>query len=123
MNAIPFVEQDCTIKHEGQTFEQAGAWLCDCTDGYRRGVVYVRPAKRWDGCGCPPIGKDNEYLNTVTTWHGEFTAIAEFGPVYRGNFCRMQHVAFTLDGIKYSGRYCPDWAQAVRVRSTKKIAS
>jgi len=99
-----FCEKDCVIAHEGRTFEAGGAWLCDCADGYRRGVVYAKPDK-----------------SCVTTWHGELIAMATFGPVYRGTFCRMRSVLFEVDGVRYAGRWCPDWADAVRVRSTRKV--
>ena len=106
-----FVETDCMITHEGKTFESGGSYLVDCTDGYRRGVVYAKPIGTPNTTGCP----------CVTTWHGEYIASAHFGREYRGNFCRMQSVSFTLDGVRYTGRYCPDWSQAVKVRSTRII--
>lgn len=109
----PFVEENCTIEHEGKKFEAGGSWICDCSDGHRRGVVYAKPNK----------GSEGGYsIGTVTTWHGEFIAIARFGKVYQGAFCKMRTVRFEIGGVKYSGRYCPDWADAVRVRSTKKVA-
>jgi hypothetical protein len=99
-----FIEQDCTITHKGQQFTAGGAWLADCTDGYRRGIVYADSLKA-----------------IVTTWHGEKIADATYGHVYQGNFCKMRTVSFIHDGIKYTGRYCPDWSQAIKVRSTKKL--
>jgi hypothetical protein len=33
----------------------------------------------------------------------------------------MRTVRFTADGVDYVGRYGCDWAQAVRVRSTRKV--
>ena len=99
-----FVEKDCVIEHEGKKFESGGAFICLCTDGYIRGVVYST--------------MDQE---SVTTWHGEKIADAEYGPEYRGNFCKMQAVTFEHGGVKFHGRYCPDWSQMIRVRSTKKV--
>lgn len=101
-----FVESDCTIEHEGQKFESGGAWLCHCSDGIMRGVVYAKPVK-------------GSYSGTVTDWHGNHIANARFGPVYRGAFCNMRAVSFVLDGKRFYGRYCPDWAEAVRVRSSR----
>lgn len=101
-----FVETDCTVEHEGKRYTSGGACIVDCSDGYRRGVVYVGR----------DLGQD-----IVTDWHGNTIALARLGPVYRGNFCRMQSVSFTLHGVRYHGRYCPDWAQCVRIRSTKKV--
>ena len=80
--------------------------MCDCTDGYRRGVVYARPSS-----------------GIVTDWHGRVIASATFGRPYRGGFgARMRSVRFTVDGVTYTGRYGCDWAQAVRVRSTTKVS-
>ena len=101
-----FIEENCKIEHAGKTFESGGSFVVDCTDGFRRGIVYAKPDK-----------------GIVTTWHGETIARAKYGSIYQGNFCKMQSVSFTLDGILFTGRYCPDWAQMVRVKSTKKIAN
>jgi hypothetical protein len=99
-----FIEKNCKIEHEGKTFESGGSFIADCSDGFRRGVVYANPDKR-----------------VVTTWHGEPIAHAEYGRIYQGNFCKMQSVKFTYEGTLFIGRYCPDWSQMVRVRSTKRI--
>jgi hypothetical protein len=127
MPEATFIEDDCTIEHEGRTFKSGGSWLCDCSDGYRRGVVYVKP---------PKIGYDTTHLRRiiraggehprscygfVTTWHGEQIAGAGFGPIYQGNFCRMRAVTFTFEGVTFTGRYCPESSQAVRVKSTRKV--
>lgn len=101
MKPEPFVETDCKIEHADQTFEAGGAFLLPASDGRFRGVVYVA-----------------ENPSRVTTWHGETIAPAELGHVYRGPFCRMQSVRFHYKGILFFGRYCPDWAQMVRVRSS-----
>lgn len=120
-----FIEENCTINHGGRTFEAGGSWLLDCTDGHRRGVVYVKHPE-----SDRPGGPWGEYRNrypagrgTVTTWHGETIAPAYFGSVYQGNFSRMRSVSFTVDGVTYAGRYCPDWSEAVKVRSTRKVQS
>ena len=110
-----FVEQDCTFQHEGQQFTNGGAWLADCSDGYRRGVVYAKPDGKRGMYGY-------EMMNSgiVTDWHGNLIAKATFGQVYRGGFgAKMRSVYFVLDGIAYAGRYGCDWADAVRVRSTR----
>ena len=116
-----FVETGCTIAHEGQTFEAGGAWLADCSDGYRRGVVYAKPDTHHN-MGCKSAREPNAACpGQVTDWHGHTLARAYFGPVYRGNYCKMRSVTFTYGGVTYTGRYCPDTSLAVRVRSTKKI--
>ena len=111
-----FVEENCTIAHDGKEFTAGGAFVLDCTDGYRRAVVYAKPdthhtmgcrSAREPQAACPGI---------VTDWHGNKIASASFGPIYRGNLCKMRSVSFTLDGVKFAGRYCPDWADCVRVR-------
>jgi hypothetical protein len=107
-----FIEQDCTVTHEGRDFTAGGAWLADCTDGYRRGVVYVNDA------GCDPYCQAEV---AVTDWHGNVLARGVVGARYRGNHCRMRCLTFTHNGVVFTGRYCPDTSQAVRVRSTKKI--
>lgn len=110
-----FVETGCVITHEGQSFESGGAFLCDCTDGYRRGVVYAKPND-------DVLFKNQGCRGVVTDWHGNKVADAILGPVYRGGFgARMRAVSFTLDGVTYMGRYGCDWADAVRVRSTVKV--
>ncbi len=99
-----FVETDCTVSHNGQEFSAGGAFLADCSDGYRRGVVYAQAV-----------------CLRVTDWHGNIVAPARFGRIYRGNYCRMQSVSFVIAGVTYTGRYCPDTADMVRVRSTRRV--
>ena len=101
-----FVEQNCVFEHDGQSYEAGGAWLLQCIDGYRRGVVYAKPT------ATPPC---------VTDWHGNTISPARFGPIYNGPFCCMRSVTFTLDGVTFTGRYCPDCADAIRVRSSKPV--
>ncbi len=96
-----FFEKDCTITHQGKTFEAGGAWLAQCSDGKWRGVVYVNTSK-----------------GTVTDWHGNHIAKVRWSN-YRGNFCKMRRVSFTYQGSNFVGDYCPDWADACKVRSTK----
>ena len=118
-----FVEADCKIVHEGREFESGGAWICDCSDGYRRGVVYAKPAEPshvGEFCRIRPIEYPRRGI--VTDWHGTKIADAVFGVPYRGGFgAKMRSVRFTLGGVTFTGRYGCDWASAVRVRSTKKI--
>lgn len=100
------IEQNCTFEHEGRTYESGGAYLVDCPDGKMRGVVYVQ-------CSDVP-----GHPHKVTTWHGDFIAYVALTD-YQGNFCKMRRVSFTYKGRKFVGDYCPDWADAVKVRSTK----
>ena len=103
MTQVPFSEGDCTITLEGRNFTSGGAFLTPCSDGFMRGAVYAKPG-------------------IVTDWHGKEIAKARYGRIYQGNFCRMQSVTFELDGLRYAGRFCPDWSELVRVRSTKRIS-
>jgi len=93
---------DCTFKHEDKEFTSGGAYIAQCSDLVFRGVVYVSSDKK-----------------TVKTWPGEIIAPIDRLTNYQGNFCKMCRVTFTLKGIKFTGDYCPDWADAVKVRSTK----
>lgn len=96
------LEKNCTITHEGKVYESGGAYILPCNDGKLRGVVYVRGN-----------------LKEVTDWHGNLIARLDTYRNYRGNFCRMARITFTYDGRKMVGEYCPDWADACKVRSTK----
>ena len=118
-----FIEQDCAIEHNGHKFINGGSFLLACSDGYRRGIVYVKEPSTDHHGGFFKDYRQNYRAGSgsVTTWHGEHIANAHFGIIYRGNFCRMRSVRFTLDGVTYSGRYCPDWSQMVRVKSTRKV--
>lgn len=119
-----FIEENCTIEHEGKQFTSGGAWLCDCSDGKRRGVVYVNPPMngQYKSCGGAMIACASRGWGNVTTWHGKLIAKAYFGERYQGTYCRMQSVSFELNGVKYSGRYCPDTSGACRVTSTRPIS-
>lgn len=105
-----FMETDCKITHEGREFDSGGAYILPCTDGKWRGVVYVKinnDSPTWRGV----------YRGTVTTWKGE--KIADCSATYfDGNFCRMSAVSFDWNGHHFTGRYCPDWADACKVHST-----
>lgn len=99
-----FIESDCTIELDGKKFTSGGAWLAECSDGKMRGVVYIR-------------NEHNGYCD-VGTWHGQKIANAKYTD-YRGNFCKMRRISFTRAGKVFVGDYCPDWADACKVRTTK----
>jgi len=101
-----FSEGPCIIELNGMKFTSGGAHIWPCKDGRYHGLVYFK------------LGT-NGGLHTVSTWSGKILATASRSD-YRGNFCKMRRVSFTLAGIKFVGDYCPDWADCVRVRSTKK---
>jgi len=107
-----YVETNCTITHNGRTFESGGMYIVPCSDGFYRGAVYVQPyVAGWEG-----------HLARVTTWHGDLVAVLDTLTNYRGNFCKMRRISFTLKGVKFVGDYCPDWSELCRVRSTRKVA-
>lgn len=108
-----FIEQDCTIEHEGKSYTSGGAYLVECPDGKHRGVVYVSNALSVHGSR----GWLSGYAD-ITDWHGNKIARCIYTD-YRGNFCKMRRISFELDGKKFVGDYCPDWSQACKVRSTK----
>lgn len=94
-----YVEQDCTIEHEGRTFEAGGAVV---TDQYAIGYV-----------------KDNEdtkYVNVwanrgnITDWHGNFLggitrskSFKQWNPS-AGYYITMHQITARIDGIYYTGR-------------------
>ena len=122
----PFIENDCTIRHEGKSFTSGGAWICECSDGYYHGIVYVKP----DDSDTSPLANGVRLYSShlrpcagsVTTWHGERIAAAQFGARYQSTYCRMRSVSFEFNGMHFTGRYCPDTSQAVRVRARKPVA-
>jgi len=111
----PFVEENCTIEHEGKTFEAGGSYLCNCSDGYVRGTVYAKKGDTMsDHSRAYGWGK-------VTTWHGEEIAKCYFYPAYRNNMgAWIRPISFTVNGIAFKGRYGEDWKDCVNVKSTKK---
>jgi hypothetical protein len=102
---VMFVEENCSIELDGKIFTSRGSYLCHCNDGRVRGAVYVTV----DG-----------WNSFVSTWHGEKLANCSI-TYYRGNFCKMARVSFSLNGLKFIGDYCPDWSELVKVRSTKAL--
>jgi len=97
-----FVENECTVKFGDKEYTSGGAYILPCTDGKMRGLVYVNHEKR-----------------TVTDWHSKHIANLDTVSDYRGNFCAMRRITFTLDGRKFVGEYCPNCVDACKVRSTK----
>lgn len=93
-----YVEQDCTIEHEGQTFEAGGAVVTpEYAIGYCDGLeTHYRGTFSTDG--------------VIMSWHG-----AVLGEVYTcrrfsnwqphlGLWCTMFQVTAIIDGVKYTGR-------------------
>jgi hypothetical protein len=113
-----FIEEDCTISHDGQEYSSGGSYIAECTDGKFRGMVYIKQEEHLTPAGLPYPGSKGRSFGTVTTWHGEQIARAGFTD-YQGNFCNMRRVSFTWQGMNFVGDYCPDWSEVCKVRSTK----
>lgn len=104
-NNIAFMDQQCTIEHEGQVFESGGAYIAKRKDsGKYSGAVYADDKK-----------------GVVTNWHGDIVIPAYFGPVFRGNMGdQRRQVWFTWQGINFTGRWCGmDNNQVVHVQEIK----
>lgn len=98
-----FIEEDCKISLNGREFKSGGSYIAKCSDGFYRGIIYA-----------------NKQKNIVSTWHGETIADARFGRIYQGNFCKMQNVSFYYENKLFTGKYCPDSSDSVKVKSTKR---
>lgn len=85
MTAAPFVEQDCTIAHEGRTFESGGAVV---TDEFI--VVYPRS----DGKVCDWHGNVLGEAFVLSSWRTPRSYMA----------ARMYSFAIYIDGVRYVGR-------------------
>ena len=107
MSMILVNDEACTFEHEGNEFTAGGAIIGYCKDKKYHGRIYIVKDKQ--------TGK-----MIASTWHGEKIANLDTLTDYRGNFCKMRRISFTLNGIKFIGDYCPDWAECVNIRSTKR---
>ena len=109
-----FIDQNCTIEHNGQTFESGGAFIAERADtGKLAGVVYAQWAD--------PKTDPHITGGYITNWHGDIKIRAYFGREYRSNFGdKRRSVWFTYKGREMFGVWCStDWNQLVRVREIK----
>lgn len=113
-----FIEEDCTITHEGKKYTSGGSFILLCSDGKYRGVVYITNELSVHGSRGWLSGYKNIGYADVTDWHGNKIARCSYTD-YQGNFCTMRRISFELDGRKFVGDYCPNWKNACKVRSTK----
>jgi len=104
LNSNLFVERDCKVDFNGQSFESGGAYILPCTDGKLRGMVYV-----------------NQKKSIVADWHGNEIARLDTFTKFRGNYCQMVKITFTLSGVKFIGLYCDEWCEVCKVWSTKPV--
>jgi hypothetical protein len=80
----PYIEKDCTIEHNGQTFEASGSVVTD-----DRIVAY--------------LGADN----VLTDWHGKALGKYRITSTWGINSAlssTMSQVEATVNGVKYTGR-------------------
>ena len=99
-----FVDQDCTIEHEGHKFTSGGAFIGVDKNGKHRGTVYG----------------DYDH-KTVSNWDGSIKIPATYYGEHRGNMGdRRIFVRFRYGGRNFFGRWFGmDWSQIVRVRECK----
>lgn len=96
--SLPYVEQDCTIEHNGQTFEAGGAVV---TNDIIYGYVVDRTIRNWHG---DTILLRITRTNTTRMWQG-----ARLTAVW----------AVDADGQRWFGKYGSDWADLIRMRPLK----
>lgn len=100
-----FIDQDCTIEHEGKTFTSGGAFIARRTDtGKFGGIVYAE----W---------RDDKPF-TVSNWDGDIRMPAQKGKVWLSNFGdKRRSVWFEWNNVKFYGVWCSiDNNQVVRVK-------
>ena len=105
MNATTFVEQDCTFRHEGQSFSANGAWIGrHKVTGKLGGILYAFPKE-----------------SKVGTWNGSKKVSATFAREWRSCFGdTRQAVYFTWDDVPFSGVYFKSGSDIVRAREVKR---
>ena len=96
-----FVETDCTVKFNEQSFTSGGAFIGRRKDnGKLGGILYAY-----------------EQQNMVGDWHGQTKVLARFGNEWHSNFGdTRQSVYFTWQGIPFYGIYYKSGGDIVRVR-------
>lgn len=101
-----YVEQDCTIEHEGKTFEAGGAVV---TDEYAIGYVKIG-----DYLHLSHVDRNGRVtgdpLGTVTDWRGNYLGNVYSCQSFRlhpssfGSQGRMFQIKAQINGIWYTGR-------------------
>jgi len=97
---MEYVEQDCTIQHEGKKFTSGGAVV---TPDYIVGYV-GKPIG--DGMGCDRCGKTSRRY--LTDWHGKVIGTCFISSTWRtpNSFTSsvMHQIYAKVDGVDYTGR-------------------
>jgi hypothetical protein len=99
MARAPYIETDCTITHEGKTFESGGAVV---TDDYAIGYV-GKPLG--DGMGIDRFGPTSR--RALNDWHGNQIGtcyISQSWRVFSYMGSHMCQIYATIDGVTYTGR-------------------
>lgn len=96
----PYIEKECTIEHEGQTFESGGAVITDS---------YV-------------IGYMSSDMRQVTTWHGEVISenvrVTAKWPIRSYVSSHMYQVRAFINGKWFTGRTVGE-GMIIRMRPAK----
>ncbi len=103
-NGAEFLDQNCTLTHEGRTFESGGAFLgTNPKTGRMGGVLYA-----------------SEKTGEVTNWHGDIRIPAYYGCTWRSNMGdTRQMVYLAWEGKNFAGIYYKSGSDIVRVRETR----
>ena len=116
---MEYTERDCTIKHEGRTFEAKGAYVDkDHARGY---VNFTQPIERTGTDSRQELGYKGRQL-VITDWHGKPLGYGRIGsswPIRSYISDRMYQIYAKINGIEYTGRSCGEgmvW-NGKRVRS------
>jgi hypothetical protein len=117
-NGPAFMDEKCTIVHEGREYTNSGAWICKRVDtGKYEGCVYIREKPEWTGCGnVPPIGQWPR--STAGNWDGSIQVPCGLGKIYYSNFGdRRRQVWFEWGGMLFHGTWCSiDFNELVHVK-------
>ena len=98
---MEFIEENCKIDLNGNSFESGGSYLLTRKDtGKKVGLFYAY-----------------ENDKKVGNWHGDKKVNAIFGHTWRSNFMdKRQSVYFTWEGTRFYGVYYKENSDIIRAR-------
>jgi hypothetical protein len=119
-----FMDQNCSIEHDGRTFEAGGGFILFNPKANRyEGIVYGDwgAPTRLRGEFRTEMLSEMNYNATVTNWHGDIKIKAVYGRVYRSNMGDLRRLVwFDYAGRHFSGVwYSIDNNQSIRVKEVK----